>query len=210
MILVIPLLNNSNYEQLRFSLRSITKHHQIDRCIIIGGKPKWYTGDHIPHKDYDPFHKEHNIRDKVLTAASTITGEFMFANDDHILLSPLNKVYNKGTIKQELDKRIGNGTYTRCLRNTYERYGDIPNVDTHCPMIMDSELIKRTAFEWPVFGIGFKTCYCQENGIQSEYYDDCKVSTINKVRNRLWFSMTDNFPVKDLFVHFPDKSIFEV
>jgi len=209
MILIIPLRNDGRYEQLRFALRSITRHHKVDRCIVVGGRPAWYTGEHIQHKDYPHIRKEQNIRDKVLTAAATITGEFMFANDDHILLAPLTKIYNKGSMEPELAKRIGNGSYTRCLRNTYQRYGNVPNVDTHCPMIMDAELVQRTNFDWPDFGIGFKTCYAQENNIASEYYPDCKVSTLREVSNRLWFSMTDQFNVKELFAYFPEKSTFE-
>lgn len=224
MILVIPLLNNNNYEQLRFALRSITTHHDVTRCILVGGKPKWYTGEHIPHKDYGPIYKEHNIRDKVLNAADYIASEtvevgtqnsvaiddtdFLFANDDHILLAPITKVYDKGSLLSCLSKRVGNGSYTRCLRNTYQRYGDVPDVDTHCPMMMNTELVKRTNFEWPPYGIGFKTCYAQENNIASETYPDCKTDHLPKDR-RLWFSMTDNFPVKELFALFPKPSIFE-
>ncbi|HRI24369.1 MAG TPA: hypothetical protein PLZ45_06810 [Ferruginibacter sp.] len=210
MNLVIPLRNDNRYEQLRFALRSITKQHKIDRCIIVGGRPGWYKGDHLPHKDYSHILKEHNIRDKVIAGASTITGEFMFANDDHILLSPLTKTYHKGFLQPELANRFGNGSYTRCLRNTYERYGNVANVDTHCPMMLDAELVKRTDFDWPDFGIGFKTCYAQENNIGSDYYPDCKVSVLKEVRNRLWFSMTDQFNVKELFGIFPEKSIFEM
>lgn len=210
MNLVIPLLNSSNYNQLRFALRSITKHHSIDNCILVGGKPTWYKGDHITHKDYGPVFKEHNIRDKTLTAARTFTGEFMFANDDHILLAPLTTTYNKGLLSECLSKRVGTGSYTRCLQNTFDYYGDVQNTDTHCPMIMDAAGVDKTAFDWPQFGIGFKTAYCQENGIESEYYPDCKVASLKEVRSRLWFSMNDNFPVKDLFAYFPDKCKFEL
>lgn len=216
MILVIPILNNNNYEQLRFALRSITTHHNITRCILVGGRPKWYTGEHIQHKDYGPIYKEHNIRDKVLRAAEYIVDktvalpsiDFLFANDDHILLAPITKVYDKGSLLSWLNKRVGNGSYTRCLRNTYQRYGDVPDVDTHCPVMMNTELVQRTNFEWPPYGIGFKTCYAQENSITSETYPDCKIDHLPKERC-LWFSMTDNFTVKELFALFPKPSIFE-
>lgn len=208
MNLVIPLLNNGNYEQLRFALRSITKHHSINRCVIVGGKPGWFTGEHIPHKDYGPIYKEHNIRDKVVVGCENISGDFLFANDDHIILAPITKVYNKGLLSECLSKRQGNGSYTRCLRNTFERYGDVPNVDTHCPVFMTAEGVKRTAIDWPAYGIGFKTCYAQENGIESEYIPDCKTDKLPQGRE--WFSMTDGFKVKELFALFPDKCIFEV
>jgi hypothetical protein len=208
MNLVIPLRNNGDFNQLRFALRSITAHHNITNCIIIGGKPTWYTGKHINHNEYTPDFKEANIRDKVLAAASIFTGEFLFANDDHILLSPIDRIWNKGLLSECLNKRIGNGSYTRCLRNTFEHYGDVFNVDTHCPMMMNTDEVKRTNFEWPRFGIGFKTCYVQENKLQSEYMEDCKTSIIPT--GRQWFSLTDNFPIKQLVELFPEKSIFEL
>lgn len=205
--LIIPLKNNGLYEQLRFALRSITTHHEIARCILVGGKPDWYTGEHIPHKDYSPQFKEANIRDKVL-AGSVGVGEFLFANDDHILLSPINEVYNKGLLSTCLASRIGNGSYTRCLRNTFEHYGNVPNIDCHVPMWMTSEGVKKTNFEWPEYGIGFKTCYAQENNIESVYMEDCKTSTLPTGRE--WFSLTDNFNMRQMFGLFPEKCIFEM
>lgn len=174
--------------------------------MVVGGKPAWYTGTHIPHKDYGPIFKEANIRDKVLAAG--VTGEFMFVNDDHILLEPLTATYNKGLLSDCLKTRVGNGSYTRCLRNTLEHYGDVVNTDTHCPMFMTGEGVKKTNFEWPEFGIGFKTCYTVENGIDSEYMEDCKVDKLPS--NRPWFSMTDTFRVKQLFGMFPYKCKFEL
>lgn len=208
MNLVIPLRNGGGYEQLRFALRSITTHHNVTDCILVGGKPVWYTGQHIPFKDYWPIHKEANIRDKTIAGAELVQGEFMFANDDHILLQPITETYNKGLLSTNLAKRVGNGSYTRCLRNTLDHYGDIDNVDCHCPMMMTTEGVRKTAFDWPDFGIGFKTCYSQENGIESVYMEDCKTDRMPV--NRQWFSLTDNFPVQKLVALFPKKCIFEL
>lgn len=206
MILVIPLINKTQSPELRYALRSITKHHNITDCILVGGKPDWYTGSHIAHKDYGPIYKEQNIRDKVIAAG--VTGEFMFANDDHILLQPLPLVpADKGLLSDCLAKRPGNGSYTRCLRNTLEHYGNVPNVDTHCPMIMNGEMLQRTLFDWPQYGIGFKTCYAQENGIESVYMEDCKVDKTPV--GKPWFSLAENFRVNTLHEILPVPCKFE-
>jgi len=207
MNLVIPLKNDGNYDQLRFALRSITAHHDITNCILVGGKPAWYTGSHIPHRDYSPQFKEANIRDKVLAGAATITGEFLMAHDDHLILQPITKVYNKGLLSDNIKRRIGNGSYTRCLRNTFEHYGDVVNTDCHCPMWMDADKVQATNFEWPEYGIGFKTCYCQENRIESEYMEDCKTNTVPSGRE--WFSLVDGFPLRQLVNIFPQACKFE-
>lgn len=206
MTLAIPLSNNGRYNQLRYSLRSITKHHpEITECVLIGGKPDWYNGNHVIHKDYGPDHKEKNIRDKI----SLVSGSFLFANDDHILLEPIKTTWNKGMLQDNLSARNGNGSYTRLLKNTFEKYGNVPNVDTHCPMWMDSVGVQKTLFDWPRFGVGFKTCYAQENNIESEFMEDCKTDRIPPA-DRQWFSLTDNFPEQYLAQLFPNKCKFEL
>lgn len=205
MNLIIPLLNRDRGDQLRFALRSITTHMPITRCILVGGKPAWYTGEHISHPDYIPERKEENIRDKTI-AGSTGVGEFLYANDDFILMAPLSTTWNKGTLSETLATRNKNGSYGRLLQNTIARYGDVPNVDTHCPMMMTEEGVKRTAFDWPIFGYGFKTCYAQENGIISEYMPDAKITSGMR---SLWFSLHPSYRVRELFGLFPDKCTFE-
>lgn len=209
MTVIIPLKNDGHYDQLRFALRSITKHHNITQCILVGGKPGWYTGDHIVHKDYGPDFKEQNIRDKVIKGSESITGSFLFANDDHILLSPLLTVWDKGLLADNISIRRGNGSYSRMLNNTFDHYGNVPNVDCHCPMWMTADGVLKTNFEWPRFGIGFKTCYAQENGLSSEFMEDCKTDKLLPL-DRQWFSITDNYPLHNLTKYFPEKSIFEL
>lgn len=181
----------------------------IDRCILVGGKPKWYTGDHIPFKDYPPDRKEENIRDKVMAGAEVVNGEFLFANDDHMILAPLRSTWNMGLLSTKLATRIGNGSYTRLLRNTLNHYGDVPNVDCHCPMIMNTEGVRRTLFEWPRFGIGFKTCYAQENGVNSEYCEDMKLTRPTDLTGREWFSVSDAYGVRGLEKLYPRPCKFE-
>lgn len=174
--------------------------------IVVGGKPSWYIGHHIEHEDYHLTQKEKNIRDKVIKGAEGL-GSFLFANDDHILQFPIKETYNKGKLSTTIQGRNPSGSYTRTLINTLNKYGDVDNVDTHCPMWMDSELLMKCNYEWPLFGIGFKTCYAQENNINSVFMPDCKVSTIPI--NKQWYSMTDQFNTRLLQNIFPTASKFE-
>lgn len=174
--------------------------------IIVGGKPTWYCGYHIDFPDYDQSKKEQNIRDKVIEGSKGL-GCFLFANDDHIISKPITEVYNKGKISSTIVGRNPSGSYTRLLINTLNKYGNVDNVDTHCPMWMDSELVLKCDFDWPLFGLGFKTCYAQENNIKSVYMPDCKVSTIPE--NKSWFSMNDSFDTRHLNALYPNKSKFE-
>jgi hypothetical protein len=210
MTIVIPTRNNVNSESLRFSLRSICLHHDVTRCILIGGKPGWYTGEHIPFPEYDIHRKEENIRDKVLVAAKVITGPFLFANDDHFITAPITKVYNKGLLSDCIKGRTPNGSYTMLLKNTLAHFWDMPNCDTHCPMWMDSELVDNTNFYWPMWGIGFKTCYAAVNKIESVYYRDLKIDKWTDEDKGLFFSTGVNFKEwGNIYELWPNKSIFE-
>ena len=224
MNLVIPLLNtsNNNYFNLRYAIRSACKHNRVERCILVGGKPSWYIGDHVPHVDYDKERKEENIRDKVVSGAQYLHDtssnldysgfiEFLFMNEDHFMLAPYQGAHNKGLLSDTLKNRQPNGIYTRLLQNTFNYFGDVPNADTHCPMRMSNHGIERTVFEWPRFGLGFKTTYCQVNVIETTYHIDHKVGDLAIVPpDAPYFSTTGYYKgAEKLLQMFPEKSIFE-
>lgn len=208
MNLLIPTRNKKD-DTLKFAIRSICEHNTIDRCLIVGFKPDWYLGEHLNFTDYIVQKKEENIRDKVY-AGSKILSEFLFANDDHFVLAPYPGVHNKGLLSETIKGRSSNGSYTICLQNTLKKYGDVENVDTHCPMVMNREGVERTMFEWPVYGYGFKTTYSQENGIESTYYPDNKVKTLNDVSGPYFSTYHGCADLSKLNELFPNKSKFEV
>lgn len=227
MNLLLPLLNHSpnNYYELRFALRSLCIHNPIERCLVVGGKPNWYTGEHLPYKDYKPQLKEQNIRDKVNAGAQylrlTTTDnnfirdineptEFLFANDDHFVLAPYPGAHNKGLLSDCLKNRHPNGSVSHMLRNTLQYFGDVVNTDTHCPLIMTAEGVERTMFDWPDWGLGFKTAYCAVNKIDSVYHPDTKLNDLTVIPDVPYFSTADGCKnLERLFDLFPNKSIFE-
>lgn len=203
---VIPLRNTSpnDYWELRHALRSLCQHAGITRCVLVGGKPSWYTGEHIPFPDYTADRKEENIRDKVLAAG---VDQFLYSNDDMFIRDPVTQVYNKGLLSQTIVSRGTMGSYTRLLKNTFARFGDVPNVDNHYPMYMKLNGVDRT--EWPQYGYGFKTTYAQLNGVESIYTPDEKVSDVANVGDG-WFSTNDDTKNLQMLAQlYPECSIFE-
>ena len=207
MTCIIPLLNSHNpadHEELRYALRSLTLQG-VTRCILVGGRPKWYTGDHIPHADYNPKFKEQNIRDKVLLGASYIDGEFLYTQDDVYMMAPYAGVHNKGLLSQTLQGRNAHSSYYKSIANTIEAYGDVLDTDTHGPVIMDSKAVSVCYSEWKDFGQLFKTTYCHLNQVSSAYYPDAKIDTPPEP-GRLYFStrmfkpwLRDYFPLASPF-----------
>lgn len=137
----------------------------------------------IPRQGADSYVSDRGMDNQVLnrgTGTQVSSKTFLFANDDHFILSPVNYVHNKGLLSECIKDRNPHGSYTKLLQNTFNKYGDVLNVDTHCPVVMNTQGVEKTVFDWPLWGIGFKTCYAEENGLQSEYYPDKKVYDISK------------------------------
>lgn len=213
MDVIIPVRNNPDNFTLRYAIRSICLYEQVDNVIIVGGKPAWFSGTHIPHEDYTLDRKEDNIRDKTFAGSKHTTGPFIFANDDHYLLAPLPPVtHNKGKLAECIKVRMPNGSYTRLLKNTFDIYGDVDNVDTHCPMVMTPEGVERCMFDWPQWGIGFKTTYAQENGVESVYHPDAKINDVlraNLISSPYFSTAAGCRNLQHLKNIFPDPCRFE-
>jgi hypothetical protein len=80
MNIVIPYTDDGadGYE-LKYAIRSMVKHYlHMTGVLLIGDKPTWYTGDHIPFKDIHG-RKEWSIVTKILQAPY---GHFLLSNDD--------------------------------------------------------------------------------------------------------------------------------
>lgn len=213
MKLLIPIRNYPNVQHLTIAIRSITAHHtEIDELILIGMAPMpGIKHTLIRFKDYGQIERKAEcIRDKVIAAinALKLKEPFLFANDDHIIFGRIDNVYDKGLLSQTLATKKPGGTYYNLIKNTIDHYGDAPDVDTHCPILMNPEGVLKTKFNWPEYGIGFKTCYAQENCLTSITAPDIKLSSGVPFGN-LFFSFNPDYDASFLNKIYPKKSIFE-
>ncbi len=212
MDVVIPLINQRNFFELKYAIRSFERWFNPERVVLVGGKPDWFTGEHIPFPDYNPLFKEKNIHDKTKAGAKLLGSPFLFCNDDHFVLAPYWGLHHKGKMNDCLKQRNRNGTYGRMMVNTMDIFGeDIFNYDTHCPMMMDLAGIENIKLDWSIHnGYCFKTSYAYSNGLTGEFYEDGKYNTIPGEIKRLYFSTTEscnNLHVLERI--FPTKSKFE-
>lgn len=215
MKIMYPLANQFDYEELRYSLRSIEKFIDYDEVIIVGDyMPDWLINvtwidvADIPNK------KQLSIKKKIL-AALEYTKEFLFMNDDMYFLQPVTKFpyYYKGYLKhyaeagsKQLEKELGN------------KMLDTKNFDTHYPLIYDKNFTSIAA----VFSEDtiIKSMYCNQMGIEGVFLPDCKMvrETSNQdirefIKDRFMFStgiysIDKALPV--LAELYPKKSIFEL
>lgn len=210
-MILIPLVQQNGYEELRYCLRAIEKYHPEQIVMIAGALPEWIRNvTYLPHGDYQHHEfKARSIYEKIVSAFK-YTNELLFFNDDHIILAPVTYLHHKGPI--DLSARQSNGSYTALLRNTLQQFPGANDYDTHCPIWYEKDkFAKLAALDWnKPHGYGIKTSYVYLNKLEGEYYPDLKFrQTIGNIDGRLYFS-TDNCtnltPLKELFPH---KSKFE-
>lgn len=185
MDIVIPLGKSKiNHLDLRYVLRGIEKFTDAGEVYIVGERPKWIKGiRHIniadsPEKEY----KERNIYMKT-SLAFEHTSRFLFMNDDHVLLQPINienyPNYYKGTCYQSM---LNNNTNYRQTMNQTRKWLELNNFpdlnyDGHCPVILEKNHFGETVdmLDWYVgFGYGMKSVYCA--GLKGEHMPDAKIS----------------------------------
>lgn len=210
-MILIPLISQPAYEELRYCLRAIEKYHPEQSVMIAGALPGWIKNVvHLPATD-NPHHefKARSIYSKIVEAFKYFD-EFLFFNDDHIILAPVDYLHHKGPI--DITNRQSNGTYTALLRNTLQRFHGANDYDTHCPIWYTKDKFEQLAqLDWnKPHGYGIKTSYCYLNELEGEYYEDLKfMRTIGNIENRLYFSTRDSCNLDPLKSLFNVKSKFE-
>lgn len=155
--------------ELRFSIRSITKNLKNFRNIVVVGEcPKWLTNViHFPYPDvYGPGNADGNIIEKVKHAikCEDLTDDFLFINDDHYILKPVNAkdipAYHKGCLTSYPDTHWDNSLWRTRLFNTMNvlrlKGFSSFNYDIHVPILFNKHKFLKAIdlFDYKK-GIGF-------------------------------------------------------
>lgn len=210
-MIVIPLIQQANYDELRYCLRGIEKQHPKEDVMLVGALPTWAKNIiHLPHQDsrHCEF-KARNIFHKIISAFDYCE-KMIFFNDDHIIFEPVTYLHHKGLMTTE--GRSPNGTYTALLRNTMQQFPGCYDYDTHCPIVYEKEAFLRLkTLNWnKPFGYGIKSSYAAINGLKGEFYQDVKFSrVVGDFKGRKYISTLDGCDLRPLNAVYPNKSKFE-
>lgn len=215
----IPLVKSQHNDiEIFYMLRGLHKHHPEAEPLIIGHKPYWYKGRHIPHQDVIGC-KENKIRLK-LNEAALLEPSFVLANDDHFLLAPFDgRNYADRTLR-DMDSYLFGGPYKNTIANTAALIGwDAPYFDVHTPMIIDSQrFLELSRYDWSHRNtMCLKSLYA--NGIEPVQFKDKKIdaafdiSELKELNKGRWiFSTSDNLyaPMsRYLQLLYPERSPWE-
>lgn len=201
-------------EEIRYALRSIEKY-QPGRVVLVGDRPTWFKGDHIPCENNQPT-KQTNVRNKILASIPYLTENFILWNDDIYKLNsdPLIPT-NCGTLQDEL-KKDHTSRFHACLINTAKIYPNGLFYGNHYPITINKEKFKEAMnVNWKK-DYNVKSLYGNYAEIKGEYREDCKLKFKSDIqafiKEKQFFStptaITDSM-IKVLNELFPGKSQYE-
>jgi hypothetical protein len=219
MRLVIPYrLPADGGIELKYAIRSMVKHFKpLSGVLLIGDKPEWYTGDHLPYADLKG-EKERSMQLKVLRAPDEV---FLYSNDDYFALENFYSTFPNyyDTTCRDLAERHPIASYREIYNNCLPSW---LNYDVHTPMLMTRQRFKaayhRMDAQTPIkttygnfqFGLIKPPVYLCDMKIRGPHSD---AEIEYSIKDRPFFSTHDsaiNEAMISIFEKlYPDASIFE-
>jgi hypothetical protein len=225
----VYICKDGENEELRYSIRSVVKNTNDPKIWVVGGKPDWYVGNHIPVLQNQ--HKYQNALNNLRAACASeqIPEDFILMNDDFYITNKINeiKIYNNGLLEDQINQYHNLGlrsTYLNRLGKTYAylQRRDISNpisYELHIPMPMEkSKLITILEEQYSTL---WRSKYGNTFNIGGETVKDVKVHksgglvalSYNQDQEQIpYLSSADSsfmFLLDYLTTNFPDKSIYE-
>jgi hypothetical protein len=205
--------NLKNYEELRYSIRSL-KNIPLRNIFIIGKKPDWITGV-IHHDLADPYkhNKDANLINKILFACTLpeLGSHFLNMSDDQYILKPMTPqdFVNPPESTHLYKPQRGVRWYDRA-KNTMTKSGFTTLFEAHCPyMIEKSKYAVVLNYDYGE-GVGMlgNTLYFNSIGATPSKYNttsnvhdpgDYSFLNLNAIKQEEFNALKKLFPQKSRF-----------
>jgi hypothetical protein len=180
---VVYICRNGDNEELRYSLRSVVKNLAHTNIWVVGGRPDWYTGNHIPLRQDGNKYANARANLRAIVSCSDISDEFVLMNDDFYVMSPVEVVpyYHGGDLIDKIRVFEGFAARSKYLAILWDTmhilayHGSPTTLDyaLHVPMRMRrSELGPLLNYEASI-----RTLYGNLKRVGGEQIPDVKVHT---------------------------------
>lgn len=143
----VYIVKDGPNEELKYSIRSVVANMPEGRIWLVGGKPDWYTGNHIPVPQNGPKYENAWSNLVAICESRKISDDFVLMNDDFFVIKKLDTVptFSGGFFVEKLalyEAIAPRSTYTKRIAKTVQklqRIGFTMAVDyeLHVPMIMN-------------------------------------------------------------------------
>ena len=146
-------------EELRYSIRSVLYSFPDANIWVVGGKPKWYSGNYIPIEQNH--HKYANAINNLqaICDSNEISEEFVLMNDDFFIIKKIDKLdqFYNGLLSTKIEKYTaitGSSMYIKKLIMTKTRLVDLGiknplDYELHIPMTMEKRKLKDIILKYP-------------------------------------------------------------
>ena len=142
----VYICRDEENEELRYSIRSVLLSFPEAKVWVVGGKPKWYSGNYIFLKQDN--NKYANAVNNLRAVCNTpeISEQFILMNDDFFIIKKIETIeqFYNGLLSEKIDKFIkitGSSMYIRKLITTNNRLNKLGftnplDYELHVPMPM--------------------------------------------------------------------------
>jgi len=197
---IVYICREGDNEELRYSIRSAIKNLPHDNLWVVGGKPDWYKGPHIPtvqNKSYF-LNAKGNIR-KILQS-DEISDSFILMNDDFFVMNPVKdlKYMYSGLLSDKIQTRERHNPgdlYTRMLIKTYSelyqrsRIKQPLDYELHVPMIFEKEKLSSVIGSQGLW----RSMYGNIYAVGGEQFTDVKMYNKDHVLSKNIISLESDY-----------------
>jgi hypothetical protein len=149
-------------EELKYSIRSLTKNFKDPEVIVVGNKPSWYGGKFISVNQNETKYANVHKNLEAAIASPQVDDEFVVMNDDFYIMKKIDSIsyIHEGTLKDKYKEYLGayaSYSYVKKITNTHDKLvragiQDPLSYELHIPFLVEkeklSEVVKYKNLLW--------------------------------------------------------------
>jgi hypothetical protein len=155
----VYICRDGENEELRYSIRSVLLSFPEAKVWVVGGKPKWYSGNHVFLEQNDNKYANAVNNLKAVCDTSDISDNFILMNDDFFIIKKIETIeqFYNGLLSEKIDKFTkitGSSMYIRKLITTNNKLNKLGftkplDYELHVPMPMHKAGLLYILNEYP-------------------------------------------------------------
>jgi hypothetical protein len=147
---IVYICRDGENEELRYSIRSVMQNLPHDNLWVVGGRPNWYKGAHIPVIQNKTYFLNAKTNMRRVLHSDQISDKFILMNDDFFVMQPVEELQYmySGLLLDKIqlrEKQNPGDLYTKMLLKTYSELYQRSHIkqpldyELHVPMMFEKE-----------------------------------------------------------------------
>ena len=205
----VYICRDGDNEELRYSIRSVLHSFPDAKVWVVGGKPNWYSGPHIPiEQNHNKYTNALNNLHAICNS-NEISKDFILMNDDFFIIKKIDKIehFHGGLLSDKIDKYVkitGSSLYIKKLILTNSRLieKDIKfpyDYELHTPMPMEKDKLCFILQKYP--SCLWRSMYGNLYSVGGTKIEDVKVYT-----NRRHLARSNEITEKSIYLSTEDQA----